>query len=133
MLDGDEVMRERLTCSQILIVSKSMASTRSIPAIRSLRVGGWDSVNRSVPICWSVVTAFPSMTRHATGVVDVTSIEPRQRLMGLARMSIMLLGKMTPLVEAIELHEEPRLSPTWCANCQMVRSRQPMGVLTPVV
>jgi hypothetical protein len=28
-------------------------------------------------------------------------------LMGLARMSAMLSGKMTPLVEAIELHEEP--------------------------
>jgi hypothetical protein len=26
---------------------------------------------------------------------------------GLARMSPMLSGKMTPLVEAIELHEEP--------------------------
>jgi hypothetical protein len=26
--------------------------------------------------------------------------------MGLARMSAMLSGKMTPLVEAIELHEE---------------------------
>jgi hypothetical protein len=28
-------------------------------------------------------------------------------LIGLARMSAMLLGKMTPLNEAIELHEEP--------------------------
>jgi hypothetical protein len=27
--------------------------------------------------------------------------------MGLARKSAMLSGKMTPLVEAIELHEEP--------------------------
>jgi hypothetical protein len=26
---------------------------------------------------------------------------------GLARMSAMLSGKITPLVEAIELHEEP--------------------------
>jgi hypothetical protein len=26
---------------------------------------------------------------------------------GLVRMSAMLSGKMTPLVEAIELHEEP--------------------------
>jgi hypothetical protein len=31
--------------------------------------------------------------------------------MGLVRMSAMLFGKMTPLVEAIELHEEPWLSP----------------------
>jgi hypothetical protein len=30
---------------------------------------------------------------------------------GLARMSAMLSEKMTPLVEAIELHEEPRLRP----------------------
>jgi hypothetical protein len=52
---------------------------------------------------------------------------------GLARMSAMLSGKMMPLVEAIELHEEPRLAPTWRANCQMVRSGQPTGVLIPVV
>jgi hypothetical protein len=25
------------------------------------------------------------------------------------------------------------IPPTWCANCQMVRSRQPTGVLIPVV
>jgi hypothetical protein len=30
---------------------------------------------------------------------------------GLSRMSAMLPGKMMPLVEAIELHEEPRLLP----------------------
>jgi hypothetical protein len=30
---------------------------------------------------------------------------------GLARKSTMLSGKMTPLVEAIELHEEPWLCP----------------------
>jgi hypothetical protein len=40
-------------------------------------------------------------------VVDVAGIEPKQMLTGLARMSAMLSGKMTPLVEAIELHEEP--------------------------
>jgi hypothetical protein len=27
-------------------------------AIRSLRVGGWDSDDRSVSICWSELTAF---------------------------------------------------------------------------
>jgi hypothetical protein len=52
---------------------------------------------------------------------------------GLVRMSAMLSGKMTPLVEAIELHEEPQLPPTWRANYQMVRSGQPTGVLIPVV
>jgi hypothetical protein len=39
--------------------------------------------------------------------VDFTGIEPKQMSTGLARMSAMLSGKMTPLVEAIELHEEP--------------------------
>jgi hypothetical protein len=34
-------------------------------------------------------------------------IEPKQMSTGLARMSDMLSGKTTPLVEAIELHEEP--------------------------
>jgi hypothetical protein len=40
-------------------------------------------------------------------VVDFAGIEPKQTLTGLARMFAMLSGKMTPLVEAIELHEEP--------------------------
>jgi hypothetical protein len=47
------------------------------------------------------------MRRQATRAVDVTCIEPKQMSTGLARMSAMLTGKMTPLVEAIELHEEP--------------------------
>jgi hypothetical protein len=47
------------------------------------------------------------MTRQVAGVLDVAGIEPKHMLMGLARMSAMLSGKMTPLVEAIELHEEP--------------------------
>jgi hypothetical protein len=47
------------------------------------------------------------MTRQATGVVDFAGIEPKQMSMGLARMSAMLSGKMTPLDEAIKLHEEP--------------------------
>jgi hypothetical protein len=47
------------------------------------------------------------MTRHLSGAVDFVGIEPKQMSTGLARMSSMLSGKMTPLVEAIELHEEP--------------------------
>jgi hypothetical protein len=47
------------------------------------------------------------MTRQAAGAVDVTGIEPKQMSSGLARKSAMLSGKMTPLVEAIEFHEEP--------------------------
>jgi hypothetical protein len=39
--------------------------------------------------------------------VDVVGIEPKQMLTGFARKSAMLSGKVTPLVEAIELHEEP--------------------------
>jgi hypothetical protein len=39
--------------------------------------------------------------------MDVASIEPKQMLTGLARKSAMLSEKMTPLFEAIELHEEP--------------------------
>jgi hypothetical protein len=34
---------------------------------------------------------------------------------------------------AIALHEELAITPTWGANCQMVRSGQPTGVLIPVV
>jgi hypothetical protein len=49
MLEGDKVLRGCLTRSQTVIVSESMPSTQSIPAIRSLGVGGWVSVNRSVP------------------------------------------------------------------------------------
>jgi hypothetical protein len=62
-------------------------------------------------ICWSVVTALPSMTRQAAGAVDVAGIEPKHMSTGLARISAMLSGKMTPLIEAIKLHEEPLLSP----------------------
>jgi hypothetical protein len=47
------------------------------------------------------------MTRWAVGVVDFAGIEPKQMSTGLVRMSAMLSGKMTPLVEAIKLHEEP--------------------------
>jgi hypothetical protein len=47
------------------------------------------------------------MMRQAAGAVDVAGMEPKQMLTGLARKSAMLSGKMTPLVEAIELHEEP--------------------------
>jgi hypothetical protein len=47
------------------------------------------------------------MMRQAAGVVDFASIELKQMSTGLARMSAMLSGKMTPLDEAIELHEEP--------------------------
>jgi hypothetical protein len=50
---------------------------------------------------------------------------------GLARMSAMLSEKMMSLDKAIELHEEPWFPPTWDANCQMVRSRQPTGVANP--
>jgi hypothetical protein len=63
MLEDDVVLRGSLTRLQTLIVSESMPSTRSIPAIRSLGVGGWVSINRSFSIYWSVVTALPSMTR----------------------------------------------------------------------
>jgi hypothetical protein len=45
--------------------------------------------------------------RHAAGAVDVAGIEQKQISTGLARMSAMLSGKMTLLVKAIELHEEP--------------------------
>jgi hypothetical protein len=47
------------------------------------------------------------MMRQAAGAVDFASIELKQTSTGLSRMSSMLSGKMTPLVEAIELHEEP--------------------------
>jgi hypothetical protein len=39
--------------------------------------------------------------------MDVAGIEPKQMSTGLARKSALLSEKMTPLVEAIELHEEP--------------------------
>jgi hypothetical protein len=47
------------------------------------------------------------MTRQAAGVVDFAGIEPKQMSMGLERMFAMLFRKMTSLVEAFELHEEP--------------------------
>jgi hypothetical protein len=38
-------------------------------------------------------------------------MEPKKMSTGLARMSAMLSGKMTLLVGAIELHEEPWILP----------------------
>jgi hypothetical protein len=70
-------------------------------------VGGWVFFDRSVSICRSEVTTLTLMTRQAAGAMDVAGIEPKEMSTGLARKSAMLSGKMTPLVEAIELHEEP--------------------------
>jgi hypothetical protein len=41
--------------------------------------------------------------------------------------------KRSPERTAIALHEDIAIIPTWRANCQMVRSGQPTGVLIPVV
>jgi hypothetical protein len=68
---------------------------------------GWVSVNRFVSICWSEVTALPSKTMQAAGAVGFAGIEPKQMSTGLARLSAMLSGKMTSLVEDIELHKDP--------------------------
>jgi hypothetical protein len=70
-------------------------------------VGGWVFFDISVSIYWLVVTVLPSMTRQAARVVDVVGIEPKQMSTGLARKPTILSEKMTLLVEAIELHEEP--------------------------
>jgi hypothetical protein len=48
---------------------------------------------------------------QAAGAVDFTSMELKHMSTGLARMSTMLSGKMTLLIEAIELHEEPWIPP----------------------
>jgi hypothetical protein len=107
MLEVEEIERGCLTRSQTLIVLESISLTRSIPVIRSLGVGGWVSFDRYVSICWWVVTVLPSMTRQAAGAMDATGIEPKRMSTRLVRKSAMLSGKMTLLVEAIELHEEP--------------------------
>jgi hypothetical protein len=39
----------------------------------------------------------------------------------------------SPERTAITLQEELAITPTWRANCQMVRSGRPTGVLFPVV
>ena len=112
MLEDDVgVLRGSLTRSQTMIVSESMPSTRSSPAIRSRGVGGSVFASRSVPTYWLEVTALLSMTRQAAGAMDSAGIEPKQMSTGLARKSAMLSGKMTPFGEATELHEEPWISP----------------------
>jgi hypothetical protein len=49
------------------------------------------------------------------------------------RAIFMSLPKRSPERAAFTLHEELPITPTWRANCQMVRSGQPTGVLIPVV
>jgi hypothetical protein len=56
-------------------------------------------------------------------VIEVAVKDPKQIFMGLARMSAMLAGKMTP-DQATMLHSEFPISPTWRANCQGVRPGQ---------
>jgi hypothetical protein len=50
-------------------------------------------------------------TGPTTKAVDSDGIEPKQMSMGLARKSVMLVGKMTPCDEAIVLHEELWINP----------------------
>jgi hypothetical protein len=80
-----------------------------------------------------VETVLPPMTRQAAGAAEVADIEPKQTSTGLARKSAMLSRKITLLVEASSCTKNLDSTPTWRANCQMVRSRQPTGVLIPVV
>jgi hypothetical protein len=50
-----------------------------------------------------------------------------------AKISFVPSPKRSPERTAITLHEELAITSTWRANCQMVRSGQPTGVLIPVV
>jgi hypothetical protein len=49
-----------------------------------------------------------------------------------AEISFVSSPRRSPERTAITLHEELAIAPT-CANCQMVRSTQPTGVLIPSV
>jgi hypothetical protein len=90
-------------------------------------------------ICFDLLVRsdrVPSMTRQVAGAVDSNGIEPKQMSTGLRRMSVMLSGKMTLLVEVIKHRVARRTldsSPTWHANCQMFRTRQPTWGSTLVV
>jgi hypothetical protein len=72
-----------------------------------------------------VAGAFTEVVEEvaAASVVEVAVNEPKQISTGLARMSAMLVGKMTP-DQATMLHSEFPISPTRCANCQGVRLGQ---------
>jgi hypothetical protein len=50
-----------------------------------------------------------------------------------AKISFVSSPKRSPERAAITLHEELVITPTWRANCHMVRSGQPTGVLIPVI
>jgi hypothetical protein len=58
--------------------------------------------------------------------------EPKQIPTGLARMSAMLVGKMTP-DRATMLHSEFLISPTWRANCQGWDLANPQGAAQSAV
>jgi hypothetical protein len=62
--------------------------------------------------------------------VDFVGIEAKQMSTGLARMSAMLSGV---IARSHRVARRTLIPPTWRANCQMVRFRQPTGVLLPVV
>jgi hypothetical protein len=92
--------------------SREFVGGCSAAAARSVTPAGWrlGLVNKRKGELRGVlgkVGQHVLMTRQAAGAVDVASIEPKQMSTGLERKSAMLSGKMTPLVKAIELHEEP--------------------------
>jgi hypothetical protein len=105
------------------------------PSDQVARSGWWvgGSFLIDLSICWWVVTALPSMTRQTAEAVDAAGIEPKRMSTGLARKSAMLSGKTTPLAKPSSYTKNLDSAPTWCANCQMVRSGQPTGVLISVV
>jgi hypothetical protein len=59
----------------------------------------------------------------AASAVEFAVKEPKKTSMGLARMSTMLTGKMTP-DRATMLHNEFLITPSWSANYQGVRPGQ---------
>jgi hypothetical protein len=68
----------------------------------------------------------------AASVTVVAMKEPKQISTGLARMSAMLVRKMT-LDRAAMLHIDFLIPPTWHANCQGVRPGQIRKGATQVV
>jgi hypothetical protein len=67
---------------------------------------GWVGVHQQI-----ISDLLVGGDRQTAGVVDFADIESKRMSTGLVRKSAILSGKVTPLGETIELHEEPWISP----------------------
>jgi hypothetical protein len=91
-----------------------------------------DPVSRSTPTYRLEVTALPPMTRQAAGAGDSTGTEPKQMSTGVGEDIRHALREDDVVGRSHRVARRTLVSaPTWRANCQMFKSKQPTGGVNP--